>query len=128
MEDKALNNTSSMKTIIKSLIIQFLVSIVLLFILSILLSSTNLEEKIIAPAVISISAFSILLGGLLSSRKLKLKGIIAGGIQGVLYIGILYLTSSIINSDFSLGSESIIMILTGILAGIIGGIIGANIK
>ena len=41
---------------------------------------------------------------------------------------ILYLISSIANSNFSLNTESIVMILTGIVSGAIGGIFGANLK
>ena len=40
----------------------------------------------------------------------------------------LYLISSILSSDFSVGIESIVMILTGIICGMFGGIIGANLK
>ncbi|MCI8310402.1 MAG: hypothetical protein HFJ45_09700 [Clostridia bacterium] len=43
-------------------------------------------------------------------------------------MGILYLTSSIASSNFSIGFESIVMILIGIASGALGGIIGVNLK
>lgn len=76
MEDKVLGEENPVKVLLKNLILSFFVSIVLMLILSILLSTTNLEEKIISSGVICISSFSIMLGGFLSSKKLKLKGII----------------------------------------------------
>jgi putative membrane protein (TIGR04086 family) len=99
-----------------------------MLILSILLTSTSLDEDIINPAIIFISAFSILLGSFLSSKKIKLKGIIVGVIQGILYMAILYFVSSILSSNFKIGIESIAMISVGIVSGILGGIIGANLK
>ena len=76
MEDKALDSGNTIKILLKNLIISFLFSFLLMIILSILLSTTNLNEDIINSAIIFISAFSILLGSFLASKKLKLKGII----------------------------------------------------
>ena len=106
------STAGSLKIFFKNLILEFLVSILLLLILSILLSTTNLSENIISSAIIFISSFSILLGGFLSSRKLKLKGIITGILQGLTYMIILYILSSLLSHDFSLGTESIAMILS----------------
>lgn len=106
------SSTGSLKIFFKNLVLEFLVSILLLLILSILLSTTNLSENIISSAIIFISSFSILLGGFLASRKLKLKGIITGALQGLIYMTILYILSSLLSHDFSLGTESIAMILS----------------
>lgn len=128
MEEKVIVSGSSVKIFFKNLILEFLLSIILLLVLAVLLSNTNLNENIINSAIIFISSFSILLGGFLSSRKMKIKGIIAGILQGICYMLILYIFSSLMSHNFSLGKESIIMILVGILCGSVGGIIGANLK
>ena len=52
MEDKVLGEENPVKVLLKNLILSFFVSIVLMLILSILLSTTNLEEKIISSGVI----------------------------------------------------------------------------
>jgi putative membrane protein (TIGR04086 family) len=127
MEEKILNE-NPVKVIVKNLILEMIISIIMLSILAILLSKTNLEEDVINPAIIFISAFSILIGGFLTSKKLKIKGIISGGIEGIIYMLILYLISSICASNFLIGLEGIMMIVIGIFAGMLGGIIGANLK
>lgn len=119
--------TNNIKIFIKNLVLEFLLTIVFLMILSVLLSSTNLNENVINPSIVFISAFSILIGSFFSSRKIGKKGILVGLLQGFVYILTLYLFSSISNGDFSLGISSLIMILICIICGIIGGILGVNI-
>lgn len=127
-----MEETSERKGIIKvfalTTIIEFILTLILLFILALLLSTTSLEEKIIEPAIIGIASFSIMLGGFITSKKIKTKGIVIGIIQGILYMLILYLTSSFINMNFSLSLQSFTMIGLGILGGAIGGIVGVNMK
>ncbi len=128
MEETVKNlKTSSIKIFIKNLVIEFLLTLILLMILSILLSSTNLSENIINPSIVFISAFSILIGAFFSSRKIGKKGILVGLLQGLIYMIILYLFSSISNGNFKLGISSLVMILISLICGIIGGILGVNI-
>lgn len=114
--------------IIKGTAISVILSLMLLMILSILLSYTNLSENIIVPTVITITCLSILAGSLFSALKIKKQGIVNGAIVGGAYIIILYILSSIISQNFKLSSNSIILIILGIMAGSIGGIIGVNIR
>ena len=115
------------KIFIKNLVIEFLITLILLMVLSILLSSTNLNENIINPSIVFISAFSILIGAFFSSKKIGKKGILIGFLQGLIYMTILYLFSSISNGNFTLEISSLIMILISLICGIIGGILGVNI-
>ena len=112
-------NGNGLKIFLKNLIIEFLISILLMLVLAILLSKTDLEEKIIPTAIIFISAFSILVGGFLTGRKVNFKGIVLGSLEGILYMTILYFISSVSTSNFELGKESIIMLIVGIFAGAI---------
>ena len=116
------------KIFVVNTVLEFIITIVALFILSILLSKTNLNENVIEPAIIAIAAFSILFGSFISGKKIKSKGIVFGALQGLVYMFILYLISSLATKDFSIGLESLIMIGIGILGGSIGGIMGVNIK
>lgn len=115
-----------MKNFIKEIIFSLLLSIILIFILSIVISQTSISEKIIMPVTIGIATFSILLGGFRLSRIKKEKGIIYGGLLGIVYMLFIYLISSFANFNFSLNLSSIIMILLGIIGGSIGGILGVN--
>lgn len=64
----------------------------------------------------------------MSNYKIKKNGILNGATIGGGYILILYLVSSILNVNFSLNIQSLVMIIIGILFGILGGIIGVNRK
>lgn len=121
-----LENINLLKMFFKSTILAVILSLIMIFILSILISSTDLKESIINPSVIFISAVSILVGGFLLSKKIKKRGIVLGAILGFIYMLIMYIISSLMNMDFSLTINSIIMIVFGVLGGAIGGILGVN--
>ncbi len=116
-----------MKIFFRESIISILLSIFLVFILSIIISKTMVSENIIIPGIIVISSVSIMFGGIRVSKIKKQKGIINGALLGFIYMFSMYLISSIILKDFSLNLKSLIMILSGIMAGMLGGIIGVNL-
>ena len=120
-------NIHFFKIFLKSIIISIFCSLFFIFILSILVSNTNIAEKIIQPSVIFISAISILIGGFFVSKKIRKKGIICGTLVGVMYMVIMYFISSFMNMNFSLDGNSFIMIGLGLLGGAIGGILGVNL-
>ena len=110
MEEKSFDGFNILKIFGKSFLLEMIVTILGMFILAIVLSKTSLSDSIMGNALIGISSFSIGIGGFLSSRKLQIKGILCGTLQGIIYMGILYLISSIVNHNFNLGIEGIIMI------------------
>ncbi len=108
--------------------ISVVLTLVLLFVFSIILAYTNTSEATIVPVIIGITGISILSGSSIATSKIKKKGIINGMIIGGVYILILYLISSILSAQFGLNMYSIIMMIIGIIAGAIGGIVGVNLK
>lgn len=119
---------ANIKQIVKGVLIAFLVTLILLVIFSAILTYTNVKEDVINPVIIVITVISILIGSSIVNMKIKRNGIANGGLIGGTYILILYITSSVINWNFGLNLQSVIMIVLGILFGIIGGIIGVNRK
>lgn len=109
-------------------IISFVLTLIMIFIISVLLCNTNLNESVINPFIIFSSSFSILIGGFCATKKIEKNGIIIGGILGLIYILTIYIISSILNSTFVLNTNSIILIISGIICGAIGGIFGVNMK
>ena len=93
--EESINKTNHIMIFFKNLILEFLLTIIFLMILAILLSTTDLNENVINPCIIFISAFCILVGSFFSSRKIGKKGIVIGILQGLIYMLILYLFSSI---------------------------------
>lgn len=119
-------SNNAITSIIKGVIIAFLFTIFALIIFSILLVYTNISEQTIAPVIITVTGISILMGSSIATRKLKNNGLLNGATIGFIYMMILYLISSIANSDFSITILTIIILLAGIIGGIIGGVIGVN--
>lgn len=114
--------------IIKGCAFSMILSILLLTIYALLLVNTNIPESTIMPVVLTITGVSILIGGTISSRKLKKNGLIYGGIVGLIYVVTLYLASSISMVGFTLSLNSFFMLVVGVITGTIGGIIGVNLS
>lgn len=121
MEHKAFKN------IIKGIITSLIATLILILIYALLLTYTNISEDTIFPVVVIITGISILLGSSLSNIKIKKNGLLNGGIIGFIYILLLYLISSAFIGDFTVNTNSIILIIASILTGMLGGIIGVNI-
>ena len=126
MEDY--KNMNYFFTLIKGVFISILITLIMILVLSIILSLSDIKESVIMPSVIFISAFSILIGSFTITKKIDKKGIIFGSVVGIFYMSILYTISSIINFNFSLELNSLIMIAIGMFGGAIGGILGVNLK
>ncbi len=122
------DNRNNIMNIFKGIVISFILTLILLFLFSIILTYTNIDENTIAPVIIMITVISILIGSSVSTIKIKKNGIVNGGIIGLIYILTLYIISSLVETGFSLSMYSIIMIILSIIAGMIGGIVGVNIK
>lgn len=123
MEEKISKNFVN---ILKGVLISIIFTLIFLFIFSMLLTYTNISEQFIAPVIIVITAISIFIGSSIGNLKMKKNGLLNGAIIGGIYILIIYFLSSIINNNFSITTQSIIMIIAGMICGMLGGIIGVN--
>lgn len=112
--------------IIKGSLFAIITSAILLLIFAILLCYTSLSESTMLPVILVVTGVSILIGSMISTRKIRKNGILNGGMVGLIYIIILYLISSLFLAGFSLTFNPFIMLVVGIITGMIGGIIGVN--
>ena len=113
-------NNNHLFSIIKGTLIAFFVTVIALIVFSVLLVYTDLSEETIRPVIITLTGISILIGSSVGTRKLKKNGLINGAIIGFLYILIIYIISSILNSNFTINLMSLIMIGIGLIGGILG--------
>lgn len=120
--------SSNLIRIVKGSITSIIITLILLFIFAILLTYTNIQENVISPVVIVITAISILIGSSVSTLKIKKNGLLNGALVGIIYILTIYLLSSITGSGFSCNINTIIMMVSSIIAGMLGGIIGVNLN
>ena len=91
-----------------------------------MLTYTDISERIIPVFIIILTFVSILIGTIISMRKISRNGMLNGAIIGGAYVILLYLISSILNTGFTFNIYTIFMIIAGIISGVIGGIIGVN--
>lgn len=100
------NNSTPIK-IVKGLIISFIVTLVTIFIFSIILTYTNISEVIIPAAIIVLTFVSILIGTIISMKRTSKNGLINGAIIGGAYVILLYVISSSLNTGFALNGYTI---------------------
>lgn len=112
--------------IIKGSLFAIITSAILLLFFAVLLCYTSLSENTMLPVILVVTGISILIGSMVSTRKIRENGILNGGMVGFIYIIILYLISSLFLAGFSLTFNSFIMVIVGVVTGMIGGIIGVN--
>ena len=113
--------------IIKGSLIAIILTIIMLLIFSVILTYTNVKESTSTPVIFGIMTISIIIGSIISVRKVKKNGLVNGAIVGGIYILTIYILSSVFATTFGLNLQAILMIIFAILAGILGGIIGVNI-
>lgn len=124
-EEKSQNNFIR---ILKGSLISIIISLIALFIFSIILTYADVSESIIPIVIIVISNLSILLGSIFCNKKIDKNGILNGMAVGLIYLLVIYVASSIAIKSFSFNLKTIIMILCSMISGILGGIIGVNLK
>lgn len=112
--------------IVRAIVIAFVVTLISIFIFAIVLTYTNVSESIVPVVIIFLTFISILIGTIISMRKISKNGMVNGAIIGGLYVISLYLISSILNTGFTMNIYTVITILSGVISGIIGGIIAVN--
>ena len=111
---------NSVLNIIKGVAISLGFTFIALFVFSCLLVYTNINESLMQPIVIVITAISILLGSSIGNKRANKNGILNGALVGFIYMVLIYLFSSSFNEiDFSLNLQSAIMISSGIIGGAI---------
>ena len=120
------NITRSFWNILKGVIISIIFTIIFLFIFSIILTYTNMSEQFITPVIIVITAISIFIGSSIGNIKMKKNGLLNGALIGGIYLSSIYILSGIMSQNFSLTTQSLIIIVSGMVCGMFGGIIGVN--
>ena len=114
--------------LLKGVGISLAITLISLFIFTVILTYTNISEIYIEPVIMVITGLSILIGSFFGNTKIKKNGMLNGGLVGLIYLLILYLVSSLLNWKFGLNIQSIVMIIIGCICGITGGIFGINMK
>lgn len=110
-------NPSKPKALLRSLIFSYLLSGILLLIMSFALYELKLKEAQINLAVYAIYVISCLTGGILTGKALQNRRFFWGLLTGLLYFLILFAVSWIMKQGTSADSSRILTVLACCAAG-----------
>ncbi|MDO4282600.1 MAG: TIGR04086 family membrane protein [Clostridia bacterium] len=110
-----------------SLLISFVLAAVFLTISASIFAYTNINDRYLDSFVFGTVMLSVLIGAIILARKIKEKGIIYGGLFGLLFCLIVYFITCIEYTGLFISNTLFIYLGISFLSGIVGGIIGVNV-
>lgn len=114
--------------VLKSILLAFALSILLLLIVTLILTFTPIKEDNIPLLTTAIMIISIAAGSIYMAIKAQEKGWLNGGIIGILYFVILLFLNYLFIKPFIFDIYTIGKFFISLATGVIGGMIGVNIK
>lgn len=114
--------------VLKSILLAFALSILLLLIVTLILTFTPIKEDNIPLLTTAIMIISIAAGSIYMAIKVQEKGWLNGGIIGILYFVILLFLNYLFIKPFIFDIYTIGKFFISLATGVIGGMIGVNIK
>ena len=123
-----LDEKLNIMSVLKGILVSYLITVPTFMLFTLLLTSVDFPEKLITPVVVITTVISVLFAGSTSTRGVRSKGWLNGGLVGLIYMFLLYVISSLIFNNFVIDRYVITMSIIGILTGAIGGIVGINLK
>lgn len=112
----------------KSVGIAYVVSVVLLLVLSVFMSFRPIENKTVNFIITLITCLSVAVGGFSASRSVGKCGLINGALAGIIYTALLYLIGGVANGGLAFNGATVFAICLGVICGGLGGIVGVNTK
>lgn len=121
---KRLAVSSRITFILKTLFLSYLLTALLLLLLSLLLYRFSLSEKIVSAGITVIYVVANFLSGFLSGKREQTKRFLWGLLMGILYFVLLSAISLVVNADtVSLGSGFITTLILCCAGGMLGGML-----
>lgn len=105
----------------------FVVSILLLGLLSMALAFKDLPHASVVPLSFIAYGGGALTAGFVAARLFKSKGMVLGALSGLLFFLALYITGATMH-ELGVGTLALIKLVVSILFGCIGGICAVNIR
>ncbi|MDF2473065.1 MAG: hypothetical protein K0R92_1485 [Lachnospiraceae bacterium] len=122
--DKVLHRNSKAIVILKILIITYIITGLLLLLLSFLMLKLDLSNAILSGGIVMIYILSSFIGGLLLGKKAEQKRFLWGLVMGAVYFVILLLISVLGNTMAGIDTNQIFSsMLICLFSGMLGGMI-----
>ena len=122
------NIAKSMISVIKGTVMGYIFLVAAFGVLAAIYTYTAFPAGMLNPFTQGITAFSIILCGILSSRNVQGFGWLHGMAAGFVYSIIRFMAGAFASSGFGFDKNLFSMLLFGLLLGAAGGIIGINFK
>lgn len=120
--EKTFRNNARIFYVLEGLLISYIVTAVLLLLISFLLLKLNLPSAVISGLINVTYILSAFAGGFFLGKKTEQKKFLWGLALGTFYFIILMLVSIIMNGSIHVGSLLTVLVITG-LSGMLGGMI-----
>lgn len=91
-----------------------------------LLTYTGVSEKHMQTVITCGVGAAVVLGGFLSAKAVKKRGIVWGVLTGLLYGAVMIVAASCVNPDFGVGLRTGIVLAVALCGGGLGGVLGVN--
>ncbi|EOD00668.1 TIGR04086 family membrane protein [Caldisalinibacter kiritimatiensis] len=115
-------------TLIKGVILSFIITLVSFIVFALILTYTNITESVIPTVDSIIMILSIAIGSIYVAFKVYKKGWLNGAIVGLAYIAILIAIRRLISGNVQYNVYLLVKVAISIITGVVGGMIGINIK
>ncbi|MGL5258875.1 MAG: TIGR04086 family membrane protein [Lachnospiraceae bacterium] len=119
-----MDKTSVIINILFFVLIGYVVSIILLFVLAFILFKFSLTEYVVHLVIVGIYIISSFLSGFLLGKKMETKKYVWGLLEGVIYFGILIVLSMVFKQSIaSISEQGISTFFICVVSGMLGGMI-----
>lgn len=122
------SDTSIIKRLIKTLALGIILCVVFIFIISLVITYTDVSENIINPSVNILRLITILICSIVFTFGERTKGWLKGLISGGAFCTVICLAGIIFIDDYTTLANPLKLLTEGAILGMTGGIIGINLK
>jgi len=113
---------------LKFIVVSYVLSVVLIAILSAVIVFTDISESCSTPCVKVITFIGVFASAYLLSRTSQSRGWLGGALTGGANIGLLIIIGTALNANNPFTLSNLVSVLIGCFVGSVGGICGINSK
>lgn len=113
-----------LSTTCKGAVLSIIITALLSLLLTALVFCGDIPDKAITALVFFIASLSCITGAYSSGKVLSSKGLVTGGMLGIIYYIILLAVCSVITKNFAITSNMMIMLVSVMMSGMLGGVLG----
>ena len=113
-----------LSTTCKGAILSIIITVLLSLLLTALVYYGDIPDKAITALVFFIASISCITGAYSSAKVLSTRGLLTGGMLGIIYYILLLAGCLVITQSFALTSNMMIMLVSAMMSGMLGGVLG----